>query len=132
MCMHYSGNQATPLGTNTSTGARPQVVFYDVSGRQLQCFDYSGDDGVREFTACAFNPSGDTAVFGTFSRFYVYTHNAIRGVWEQVRGVWEQVRARVRALGARPAWPCVPACAGSARARGAPASTAPSRCCHAA
>ena len=61
-----------------------QVVFYDTSGRTLQTFDYSGDDGVREFTACAFNPSGDAVVFGTYNRFYVYVHNAGRNVWEQV------------------------------------------------
>ena len=66
-----------------------QVVFYDTSGRTLQTFDYSNDEGVREFTACAFNPSGDAVAFGTYNRFYVYVHNATRNVWEQVRGACE-------------------------------------------
>lgn len=62
-----------------------QVVFYDANGRQLQSFDFSNDEGVREFTSCAFNPSGDAAVFGTYNRFYVFAFNAGRNVWEQVR-----------------------------------------------
>uniref|UniRef100_A0A7S3QV19 Intraflagellar transport protein 172 homolog n=1 Tax=Dunaliella tertiolecta TaxID=3047 RepID=A0A7S3QV19_DUNTE len=66
-----------------TAGNDNKVVFYDTSGRTLQTFDYSGDDGVREFTACAFNPSGDAVVFGTYNRFYVYVHNAIRNAWEQ-------------------------------------------------
>eukprot|EP00967_Tisochrysis_lutea_P044782 scaffold54325_cov20-Tisochrysis_lutea.AAC.4 len=74
------------------------VVFYDTSGRTLQTFDYSGDDGVREFTACAFNPSGDAVVFGTYNRFYVYVHNAIRNAWEQVGGLAELKEAEVLPL----------------------------------
>eukprot|EP00983_Pelagomonas_calceolata_P073778 1152272-Pelagomonas_calceolata.AAC.20 len=67
-------------------------------GRTLQTFDYSGDDGVREFTACAFNPSGDAVVFGTYNRFYVYVHNAIRNAWEQVGGLAELKEAEVLPL----------------------------------
>ncbi|KAF5830572.1 intraflagellar protein IFT172 [Dunaliella salina] len=66
-----------------TAGNDNKVVFYDTNGRTLQMFDYSGDDGVREFTACAFNPSGDAVVFGTYNRFYVYVHNASRNTWEQ-------------------------------------------------
>lgn len=71
-------------------------MFYDTHGRTLQSFDYSGDEGVREFTACAFNPSGDAVAFGTFNRFYVFTHNATRNVWEQVGAcllTWACVKA---------------------------------------
>ena len=64
-----------------------QVVFYGPNGRQLQAFDFGSDEGVREFTSCAFNPSGDAVVFGTFNRFYVFAFNAGRSVWEQVRRV---------------------------------------------
>ncbi len=75
-----------------------QIVFYEANGRTLQTFDYSNDDGVREFTACAFNPSGDAVAFGTYNRFYVYVHNANRNVWEQVsiiRGfVWNYFSCR--------------------------------------
>lgn len=60
-------------------------MFYDQSGKEQQSFDYSGDEGVREFVSCAFNPSGDTVVFGTFNRFYVFSHNATRHTWEEVR-----------------------------------------------
>lgn len=61
-----------------------QVVFYDNNGREVQVYDYSSDDSVREFTSCAFNPSGDTAVFGTYNRFYVYTYNQMRNTWDEV------------------------------------------------
>ena len=61
------------------------MVFYDQSGREQQVFDYSTDDSVREFTSCAFNPSGETVVFGAYNRFFVYSHNLSRGNWEQVR-----------------------------------------------
>jgi hypothetical protein len=61
-----------------------QVVFYDTHGRTLQSFDFNHDESVREFTACSFNPSGDAVAFGTFNRFYVFTLNLARNVWEQV------------------------------------------------
>ena len=62
-----------------------QVVFYDNNGREIQAYDYSGEDAVREFTSCSFNPSGDTAIFGTYNRFYIYTFNAMRRSWDEVR-----------------------------------------------
>jgi hypothetical protein len=61
-----------------------KVIFYDGNGREQQSFDYSNDDGTRAFTCCCFNPSGDAAVAGAFSRFYVYTLNTAKGTWEQV------------------------------------------------
>jgi hypothetical protein len=64
----------------------PQVVFYDQAGKELQVFDYSSDDGVREFCSCNFNPSGDTVVFGTYNRFYTFTYNTTRMAWEDVSG----------------------------------------------
>lgn len=61
-----------------------QVVFYDTNGREVTAFDYSGEEAVREFTSCAFNPSGDTAVFGTYNRFYIYVFNTMRNAWDEV------------------------------------------------
>ena len=91
LCIPYIplGACTTPLSNGiapTCFSRRPslQVVFYDQSGRELQVFDYSNDDSVREFCSCAFNPSGETAVFGAYNRFYIYSHNLSRGTWEQV------------------------------------------------
>lgn len=61
-----------------------QVVFYDTNGREVQVYDYNNEDGVREFTSCSFNPSGDTAVFGTYNRFYVFAYHQVRNAWDQV------------------------------------------------
>ncbi|GFH08379.1 WD_REPEATS_REGION domain-containing protein [Haematococcus lacustris] len=67
-----------------AAGNDNRVVFYDTNGRELQVFDYSNDEAVREFTSCSFNPSGDTAAFGSYNRFYIYTLNATRKAWEQI------------------------------------------------
>lgn len=80
-CVPYAlgwGNAIAAAGNDN------RIVFYDQSGKQLQVFDYSGDEGVRDFGSCAFNPSGDTVVFGTFNRFYVISYNSTRKVWEEV------------------------------------------------
>ncbi|GAX77698.1 hypothetical protein CEUSTIGMA_g5141.t1 [Chlamydomonas eustigma] len=71
-----------------------RVVFYDERGRELQVYDYGleetkKDDGkredtVREFSSCAFNPSGETVVFGAYNRFYIYTLSANRRSWDEV------------------------------------------------
>ena len=61
-----------------------QVVFYDLNGREVRSFDYNNDETVREFTSCAFNPGGDTVVFGTYNRFYMYSFNIQRNDWEEV------------------------------------------------
>jgi intraflagellar transport protein 172 len=60
-------------------------VFYDINGRSVSSFDYSSDENVREFSCCAFNPSGDVAAFGTYNRFYIYAFSPGRNAWEQVR-----------------------------------------------
>ena len=45
------------------------IVFYDKEGQALQRFDYSREEGEKEFTAAAFNPSGEYVVVGSFNRF---------------------------------------------------------------
>jgi intraflagellar transport protein 172 len=42
------------------------------------------DESVREFTSCAFNPSGDTAILGTYNKYLIFTYNAMRKTWEEV------------------------------------------------
>jgi hypothetical protein len=66
------------------------VVFYDTNGREQQAFDYSTDPEARDFSCCSFSPSGDVAVVGAFSRFYVYRLNTTKGTWEEVgmQQVW--------------------------------------------
>ena len=41
------------------------ISFYDKDGQALQRFDYSRDEGEKEFTAAAFNPSGEYVVVGS-------------------------------------------------------------------
>eukprot|EP00854_Cymbomonas_tetramitiformis_P006568 gene6568-7868_t len=60
-----------------------KVVFYDTEGGVLQHFDYSGDEAVREFTCAEFNPSGETVVIGSFNRYYVFSYNLQRQLWEE-------------------------------------------------
>jgi hypothetical protein len=48
------------------------------------CLLPADDDSVREFTSCAFNPSGDTAILGTYNKYLIYTYNAMRKTWEEV------------------------------------------------
>jgi intraflagellar transport protein 172 len=72
-CVPYAlgwGNAIAAAGNDN------RVVFYDQGGREIQAFDYSNDDSVREFCSCAFNPSGDTVVFGTYNRFYIYSFSS--------------------------------------------------------
>jgi intraflagellar transport protein 172 len=59
------------------------VKFFDTQGGEVQTFDYSGDDAVKEFSSLAFNPSGQTVVLGNFSRFYIYAFDAASAKWQQ-------------------------------------------------
>ncbi|KAG5180215.1 hypothetical protein JKP88DRAFT_182394 [Tribonema minus] len=61
-----------------------QVVFYGVDGGLERTFDYSNSPKCKEFSAAAFNPSGDAVVVGNFNSFYVYAHNHRAGLWEEV------------------------------------------------
>lgn len=79
-CVPYSLGWGSCIA---AAGNDNRVVFYDLNGREIRSFDYSNNDEVREFTTCAFNPSGDTVVFGTYNRFYMYTFNIQRNDWEE-------------------------------------------------
>lgn len=78
-----------------------QVVFYDPkTGRELQAFDHSGDDGARNFACAAVNPAGDAAVVGAYNRLYVFAKSGPKGTW-QAAGVKQVGGSR---LGCR--WVC--------------------------
>ncbi|MEW5300130.1 MAG: hypothetical protein WDW38_002966 [Sanguina aurantia] len=80
-CVPYALSWGGCIG---AAGNDSKVVFYDTSGREIQSYDYSADESVREFSSCAFNPAGDTAVFGCYNRFYVYCHNLQRASWDEI------------------------------------------------
>jgi len=58
------------------------IAFYDKEGQALQRFDYSRDEGEKEFTAAAFNPSGEYVVVGSFNRFRTFSLNAHENSWQ--------------------------------------------------
>lgn len=65
-------------------GSDQKVLFYDAEGTVLQAFDCADDEGQREFTVAAFNPSGEAVVVGSFDRFHTFAFNARASAWEQV------------------------------------------------
>jgi WD40 repeat protein len=58
------------------------IAFYDKEGQALQRFDYSRDEGEKEFTAAAFNPSGEYVVVGSFNRFRTFSLNSHENAWQ--------------------------------------------------
>jgi hypothetical protein len=76
---HSSVPYALAWGTHILAGGNDgKLAFYEPSGDQLQRFDFSKDEKVKEFTCASFNSAGETAVVGNFNRFYVYKFNAKR------------------------------------------------------
>uniref|UniRef100_A0A7S0YIK8 Intraflagellar transport protein n=1 Tax=Polytomella parva TaxID=51329 RepID=A0A7S0YIK8_9CHLO len=67
-----------------AAGNDNKVVFYDANGREIRTFDYGAEDGAREFTSAAFNPSGDTVAVGSFNRFYTFSYSMKQADWEEV------------------------------------------------
>ena len=63
-------------------GSDCKIQFYDVDGNERKRYDFSRDDTQKEFTKVAFNPSGKTAVVGSFDRLRVFTRNSERHTWE--------------------------------------------------
>ena len=45
-------------------------MVYNKEGRIIQNFDYSRDDTEKEFTVALANPSGQSAVFGSYDRWF--------------------------------------------------------------
>jgi intraflagellar transport protein 172 len=64
-----------------AAGTDNTVRFWDPEGRDSRAFDYSSDPKMKEFTVCAFNPSGESVVVGNFNRFIVYAWHAKQREW---------------------------------------------------
>ena len=58
------------------------VLYSSGDGEVLQQFDFVDEDGSSEFNVAAFNPSGESVVAGSFSRFHVFSMNTQRQQWE--------------------------------------------------
>ena len=58
-----------------------RVNFYDKKGNFLNRFDYTNDEGCRDFTGASTNPIGETVVLGNYNRFYMYNFDSRRGEW---------------------------------------------------
>jgi len=67
-----------------AAGNDKTVRFWDPEGREGQTFDYGSDPKIKEFTVAAFNPSGESVVFGNFNRFVVYAWHAKNREWMEV------------------------------------------------
>ena len=65
------------------------VCFYDRDGGRERAFDYSGRDGedgkpaFKEFTAAAFNSTGDSVVVGNFDSFSTFSYNPKTSGWDE-------------------------------------------------
>jgi intraflagellar transport protein 172 len=64
-------------------GNDSQVTFYDEDGGEEHTFDYSKDEGCKEFTVACSNPTGDAIVCGNFNSFYVYARTKDTMGWEE-------------------------------------------------
>ena len=68
-----------------AAGCDKRVISYNRDGRLMQQFDYSRDDGEREFTTAALSPSGTSVVLGSFDRLRVLNWHSRRGAWDEGR-----------------------------------------------
>ena len=83
LCRHSCVPYALSWGLAVCVAGNDQVIsFYDKDGQALQRFDYSRDEGEKEFTAAAFNPSGEYVVVGSFNRFRTFSLNAHENAWQ--------------------------------------------------
>ena len=64
-------------------GNSPTILVLDLTGAQTQKLDYAKDAALRDFSAAATHPSGQSVVLGNFSAFLtlVYVHAGNR--WEE-------------------------------------------------
>ena len=66
-----------------AAGNSPTVLAFDLTGTQTHKFDYAKDTALKDFSAAATHPSGQSVVLGNFSAFLtlVYVHAGNR--WEE-------------------------------------------------
>lgn len=65
------------------SGSDNKVFVFNDSGNKLQCFDYSDDDKLKEFSVIKLNSNGDSVVIGNYNRFYIFMYNKRKQVWEE-------------------------------------------------
>lgn len=66
-----------------AAGNDGKVIFYAQDGAMLQHFDYSKDPSTKEFTCATVNPTGESILVGSFNRFYIFSFNLHRNMWEE-------------------------------------------------
>lgn len=60
------------------------VRFWGNDGRETRTFDYSNTPGVKEFSCCRFNPSGESVVLGNYNKYFVFSYNPRTREWSEV------------------------------------------------
>eukprot|EP01059_Diplonema_ambulator_P008871 TRINITY_DN18639_c0_g1_i5.p1 TRINITY_DN18639_c0_g1~~TRINITY_DN18639_c0_g1_i5.p1 ORF type:complete len:1382 (+),score=614.47 TRINITY_DN18639_c0_g1_i5:304-4146(+) len=81
-------NPCVPTGISwgesiAAVGNDCKVYFYDPrTGAAQQNFGYDVTED-REFTCCAFNPSGHSLAVGAYDKFRVFNYNMKQGKWEE-------------------------------------------------
>lgn len=63
-------------------GADRNVCIYSPEGSLERTFEYADDPAVRNITALAFNPPGESVVVGSWDRLGVLTYNARDDEWD--------------------------------------------------
>jgi intraflagellar transport protein 172 len=59
-----------------------KVIIYDNSGKNIQNFDYTNDDNVKEFGCYAISYFGDAIALGNADSIYIYFFNDKKQKWE--------------------------------------------------
>ncbi len=84
LVIHTSIPYCLSWGTDIlAAGNDYKIVFYNDIGSQLQSFDYSHDEKLKEFTVAKVSPSGDTIAIGNYNKFFVFLYNNRKLVWEE-------------------------------------------------
>ena len=58
-----------------SAGNNYKVIIYTDKGKEIQNFDYSKDNNIKEFGCFGINETGDAIALGNFNSFYIYLFN---------------------------------------------------------
>ncbi|CAD7963993.1 unnamed protein product [Amoebophrya sp. A25] len=67
-----------------AAGNDQTVRFWSPEGRDARTFDYGTMKGVKEFSCCRFNPSGESVVLGNYNRYFVFAWHARNREWQEV------------------------------------------------
>lgn len=78
---------AWPASHILAGGCDKRIVFYDSKGKSVRNFDYSREEGEREFTVACCSPSGQSVAVGSWDKIRLLD-------WSPRRGIWEEANAR--------------------------------------